>query len=215
MTDFRARAPGATYMPAIWILVGIMAALELMFQITDAMGRGYLRFIAQQMLGVRPDLAWSLTGDFPLQPFVVFFSHAFLHGGLVHLAMNATVLLAVGSVVVTVTGQRSAVILFLLCAVAGGALFAVLNAGQTLYLVGASGGVFGYLAAWKRWELQVLKHRKLPVDKVRTFLLALLAVNVALMFVYPNVSWEAHLGGFAAGWLIAPRLRRRHLGYRE
>jgi len=202
-------------MPAIWVLVGIMVALELLFQITDGLDRRDVRLVALQLFGVQPPLAWALEGVYPLQPFIVFFSHAFLHGDMLHLAMNATVLLAVGSVVVTVTGQRTAVVLFLLCAVAGGVLFALVNAGQTIFLVGASGGVFGFIAAWKRWELQVLRHRRLPTRKVRSFLIAFLVVNLILQFVYPNVSWEAHLGGFAAGWLIAPRLRRRHLGYRE
>lgn len=73
----------------------------------------------------------------------------------------------------------------------------------TQVTVGASGAVFGLFAA----SFFVLRRFGRDV----TWVAAILAINLALGFVIPNVSWQAHVGGMltgavlAAGYVYAPR----------
>ena len=71
----------------------------------------------------------------------MFVSHAFLHGSLLHMAMNMTILLALGRFTADRYGPGAVLPVFLLGAIAGGAVFGLL-AGERLPMVGASGAVF-------------------------------------------------------------------------
>jgi membrane associated rhomboid family serine protease len=68
--------------------------------------------------------------------------------------------------------------------------------------------VFGYFGVWKRWELQNFRAAGLSADSVWKFLLAFTVFNAAILLIYPNIAWQAHIGGFVTGWLLAPALRR-------
>jgi hypothetical protein len=81
----------------------------------------------------------------------MFVSHALLHGGLLHLGMNAAVLLGLGRLIGDRYGAGTMLPLFLLSAIAGGAAFALLNVSD-IPMVGASGAVFGFLGVWTAWD---------------------------------------------------------------
>ncbi|HYN57856.1 MAG TPA: rhomboid family intramembrane serine protease, partial [Motilibacterales bacterium] len=61
--------------------------------------------------------------------------------------------------------------------------------------VGASGAIFGLMAAW------IVVGRRL--DRDVTQVIVLLGINVALGFVLGGVDWRAHLGGAVTGALVA------------
>ena len=75
-------------------------------------------------------------------------------------------------------------------------------------LVGASGALFGFFGALKRWEWIWLQETGLPKQRFWRTIGGLVIINVILFFGYPGgiVAWEAHLGGFIAGWFLAPAL---------
>ena len=130
---------------------------------------------------------------------------AFLHGGLLHLALNMYGLYLFGPPLEAALGRARFLALYLVSALGGSAAsFAFNRPGQVS--VGASGAIFGLFAAW------FVVSRRLGRD-VRQ-LWVLLAINVVLGFVVPNVDWRAHLGGFLAGGALtlalvyAPRSRR-------
>ncbi len=150
---------------------------------------------------------------FTLQPVTMFFSYAFLHGGLLHLIGNMVAVLALGGIVVARIGQKGFLLLYAVTAVGGAGAFAMLSSSD-VPMVGASGAVFGLIGAWKFWEWQLRQHFGSPMRPLWRSLAGLFLLNVALwVFMQGLVAWEAHLGGFVAGVVFAaivtPSLRYR------
>lgn len=149
---------------------------------------------------------------FALQPVTMFLSYALLHGGLLHLIGNMVVVLSLGGVAVGRLGQGGFVTLYIVTAIGGAAGFALLSASLSP-MVGASGAVFGLIGAWQYWEYLRLRARQAPLSPVWRTMVALVLVNAAMWwFLDGFLAWEAHLGGFVAGWiwaaLMSPRAMR-------
>lgn len=138
----------------------------------------------------------------------------FLHGGGVHLVMNAVAALAFGAPVARYLGLegRGATVFFLFylaCGVVANYAFARIHPGLDAVLVGASGAVFGLIGAATR--LLVGRGRLAPVfqRQVMGMSAAWIGVNllIAVLGFAPGmegaiVAWEAHVAGFVAGLLL-------------
>lgn len=174
--------------------------------------------------GVAEDgIAYTFGGE-PWTDYTSFFTYAFLHGGLGHLAMNMLWLVAMGSAVARrVGGARFTVFFFLACA--GGALLHLwLHEGSLMPVVGASAGVSGLMAAAMRIMFapkmfvrtpdgrRVIVSGRLPdVTDRRVLTIALVWVGINLVLGLQgmttadgqvlSIAWEAHVGGFAVGLL--------------
>lgn len=129
-----------------------------------------------------------------------FLTAAFLHspGAITHLGFNLMGLWVMGQFLEPFLGRGRFLALYLLSALGGSVGYLVLAApalaGPDAWMqptVGASGAVFGLFGA------AVLATREAG-GSVRG-LLVLLAINAALPLVYPNIAWQAHLGGFVTG----------------
>ncbi len=200
----RPAAPQSGAPRFLWVLVGIMAGIEAVLGLS---GAGYLG---------PPDLRWTafrfgafwvpiLDGQvmplYPGQGVAMFLTYAFLHGGLAHLALNGVVLLSLGKFVAERIGPARTLWLLLLAAVAGGAGFGFLSSGGAP-MVGASGAVFGLIGLWQCWDYRARRRAGLPVRPVLGAIVALAVANVVLfVFLYGGLAWEAHLGGWLAGWV--------------
>jgi membrane associated rhomboid family serine protease len=81
-----------------------------------------------------------------------------------------------------------------------GGAFAYWLGGPEDIAVGASGAIFGLFGIWLSWAI----HRRdtLHGRALLTQLIFLLAINAAIPFIFRNVSWQAHLGGLIAGFVI-------------
>lgn len=163
-------------------------------------------------------------------------THAFLHAGWEHVLINSAWMLVFGTPVARRYGSRATLIAFTAAAVVGAAMFALFSSPQISILVGASGGISGLTGIAMRFVFQpvvvgpdpetgkpaVLGRllaswpdiaRSVPA---RTFIVFWLALN-ALVPLVPaltgglaaSVAWQAHLGGFVFGLLVAPLLERR------
>jgi membrane associated rhomboid family serine protease len=124
---------------------------------------------------------------------------AFLHGNLIHIAMNMLVLWLIGAPVEQAIGRGRFLALYLVSGLSGaaGALIFDPNA----ITVGASGAIFGILGA------------ALVLEWQRSYVLGgqalgLLVVNLVFTFAIPNISIGGHLGGLAGGALGALALSR-------
>ena len=137
-------------------------------------------------------------------------SYSLLHGDWMHLCLNGVALFALGGACWRIMGTGRFLIFFALTAIAGAILFAMLRPAETGPLVGASGSIFGLIAALKRFEFRV---QALQGEETASAVLRFMALIVILNFVIGFVTgglmaWEAHIGGFALGWVLTPYLVR-------
>ncbi|HEU5113760.1 MAG TPA: rhomboid family intramembrane serine protease [Acidimicrobiia bacterium] len=127
------------------------------------------------------------------------FSVVLLHGSLTHIIFNMWALWVLGPQIERGVGTWPFVSLFLASAGVGG-VFAYYLGGPTDIAVGASGAIFGLFGIWLSWAL----HRRNTMQGRALLgqLIFLLLINAAIPFVFRTVSWQAHLGGLIAGFLI-------------
>jgi membrane associated rhomboid family serine protease len=136
-----------------------------------------------------------------------FVTYAFLHNGLLHVAMNTLGLVIFGPAVEERMGGRSFLLYYLYCAL-GGALFTLGLSGlvPTGAMVGASAAVLGIMVAYAVfWPDAELLAFPLPMPiKARTLVLALVGISVVLAFLPlgSGVANGAHVGGALFGYLF-------------
>ncbi|OKI20792.1 rhomboid family intramembrane serine protease [Nocardiopsis sp. TSRI0078] len=117
---------------------------------------------------------------------------AFLHGGIFHLLFNGYALYILGTQLERWLGHGRFLALWVLGALAGSVLSLLVEPYQ--FSVGASGAIFALFGA------VFVIGRRLGLDL--RMIGVLLAVNLVLTFVVPNISWTAHIGGLVAGLLL-------------
>jgi membrane associated rhomboid family serine protease len=123
-----------------------------------------------------------------------------VHGGALHLFMNAAVLANVGAFVERLLGARR-MLAVLFGGVLGGSLASFATNPQRS--VGISGGLFALVGALL--VVGVRHRRALPPPARRMLVrapLEIIVLNVALGLVLPVIDDAAHLGGLAAGLLL-------------
>lgn len=189
----------------------VIAGIELVLELSD---RGLLSDPGLRSRVYMVGAFWSglLHGArpvFDLQPWTMFLTHAFLHGGFLHMAMNLAVLLGLGRFTADRYGDWTVLPSFLVSAAAGGLAFGLLT-GDPTPMVGASGAVFGFIGIWTVWDWRRLARAGASVRPVVTRVLALAAMNAIFFFGLSGMlAWQAHLGGFLAGLLLGMWFERR------
>lgn len=146
-----------------------------------------------------------------------FLTSAFVHSQqATHILFNMFALYLVGPVLEQALGRIRFLTLYVVSAI-GGSVAVLLLAGQShneatfinwlTPVVGASGAVFGLFAAL----FVVMRRVNANVNQI----VVILAINVVISFMVPNISWQGHLGGLIVGGLLAaayanaPREKRR------
>jgi membrane associated rhomboid family serine protease len=145
-------------------------------------------------------------------------TYAFLHGGLLHLALNMYALWLFGTRLEYVWGGRMFTVYYFSCVI-GAALtqlvvseIALLQGGAAYPVLGASGGVFGLLLAFgllfPETEL-ILLFPPIPI-KAKWFVIGYGAVELfaGVTGTMEGVAHFAHLGGMATGYLLLRYWRR-------
>lgn len=185
-------------------LVGFIALVELALTAAD---HGILFDPNLRGRVFLPGAFWAslLHGSAPLfaaQPVTMFFTHALLHGSLLHMVMNMAILLALGRFAADRYGAGVILPVFLLSAIAGGAAFGLLASGA-YPMVGASGAVFGFLGLWIAWDWRRHRRHGASPAPVARRVAVLAGLNVLLFFgLQGMLAWQAHLGGFLAGLAV-------------
>lgn len=127
-------------------------------------------------------------------------SYSFLHAGFLHVLLNTYVLLVLGDLLERVLGSVRFLVVYSV-AVLGSGLACLAFSGASL-TVGASGGVWGLLAAHAMlayFPRGLLPQALLP--GMRRAAMTNLVLNVMVSFM-PHVSMSGHFGGGAAGALL-------------
>jgi rhomboid protease GluP len=126
------------------------------------------------------------------------FTAIYLHGSLLHIFFNVLWIRDLGPAVTEIYGPARAFIVF----VASGAIgFIVSNLASGAPTIGASGSIFGLLAAL------IVYGRRRGSTMLSTQLWQWAVVLFVMGFLLPNVNNWAHGGGFAGGWLTATVMR--------
>lgn len=144
--------------------------------------------------------------------------HMISHGGLSHLLMNLGAVMALTPVVLRRFGPGWAawprwIVLFVGAGLAGAATFLAVNPAGAVPMVGASGAICGLWGFAARVDpdgrlvglrsaqvLRAVRHFAL----VNLVLFAILHLLARLADAPGGLAWEAHLGGFLFGLLLAP-----------
>lgn len=148
------------------------------------------------------------------------FTYAFLHGGFAHVAINMVWLAAFGSPLANRLGVLWFALFFAATGVASVVLFWALHPYGEAPLVGASGAISGMMGAAARFGFRIDRSSGraafagpvLPISAVlrsrgvMTFLAVWMVINLATGLIgfapgiVGQIAWEAHIGGFVAGF---------------
>ncbi len=145
-----------------------------------------------------------------------FLTAAFLHSTTpLHIMFNMYALWLVGPFLEQAFGRGRFLALYLLAAFGGsvGVLLLAdpLGPSWNTGVVGASGAVFGLFGA----IIPVLRRMGRNAGQI----VVLIAINMALPFLVPNIAWQAHIGGLVVGLVIgagfaaAPRDKQKLVGW--
>ena len=161
-------------------------------------------FVQWTLLGDSDTVRWfGYTNGALLSQWWTLGSYMFVHGGLLHLALNMYSLWLFGPRLEAELGAPRFAALYAWSGLGGVALHAVF--GGAGFLIGASGAVFGVMLAYALlWpDDEVLFFGVLPL-RVMTLVLLLGGVNLlqGMATAGSGVAHFAHLGGFLFAWLF-------------
>lgn len=157
-------------------------------------------------------------------------TYALLHADAVHLIVNLVWMASFGGALARRFGSARFLLLSLVSAVAGAALYFVVRAGEEALMIGASGAISGMMAATARFAFspggplagggRSPEAYRLPAERLSTVIRSSRALGFILMWFAVNllfglagglvpgaagpIAWEAHIGGFLAGLLGFP-----------
>lgn len=117
----------------------------------------------------------------------------FIHFGVLHIAMNMFMLFQLGQLLEPALDRARYFLMYMACLLGGSLGVLVLDGSSLSITGGASGAVFGLMAA-----AAVGLHRR-GVNIFSTSLGTVLLLNIVLTFTIPGISKGGHLGGIAAG----------------
>ena len=160
------------------------------------------RLWAWQHGGFWTGLLGNWRPNYAAQPWLMFVTYGFLHGGLVHFGVNMLTLFSLAPPLVDRMGQGRFLLLYMASMIGGGLGFALLSQSPQP-MVGASGALFGLAGAVMALSWQYLRARGESLRPVIRSLLWLAGLNLVLWWAMSGMlAWETHLGGFVVGWLM-------------
>ncbi|HET7086462.1 MAG TPA: rhomboid family intramembrane serine protease [Rhizomicrobium sp.] len=201
--------------PAIVLwLIGLLAVLHL-WRVTRP-GDQPQALIYQ--FGFYPPRYSDPVGQHLWERVVPFISYMGVHNDWTHLIINSLWLLAFAPIVARRWGTALFLLFFGICGVAGAATYLAFNWASPLPVVGASGAISGLMAAALRmlpgqtpWAVPG-ETPLAPLYSRQMLVFTLLWAGINLLTGLTGlgmggdsglIAWQAHLGGFLAGLLLA------------
>jgi membrane associated rhomboid family serine protease len=220
--------------PAVVATVAVLVLVHAlrMLVLTDAEDLRFLLTFA--FIPARYDVDLVNGGSFPGgfgADLWTFFTYAFLHADLLHLALNLAWLLPFGAALARRFGTWRYVAFMLVVAAAGAFTHLVTHRGAMVPMIGASAAISGAMAAALRFVFQQgaplglwrpdrnADAYRMPASSLLATLrnprfLMFLGVWIGLNALFglgsvsigqgagQEIAWQAHLGGFVAGLLL-------------
>jgi rhomboid protease GluP len=129
----------------------------------------------------------------------------FLHGGMLHIAMNSWVLYDLGAQTEELYGTSRMIAMYIISTITG--FWASYH--WAPLSVGASAGLFGLIGAMIAYGV---RDRSAHATALRGFYVRWAVYGLVLGFVIPNIDMAAHIGGLVGGFVVGyiagtPQLR--------
>lgn len=201
----------------------LIATNCLVFMFELSLGRHLDAFIFQYGLVPARFLDLLHSGQFHAAAVLPMFTSMFLHGGWLHLLGNILFLYIFGDNVEDRFGHGWYLLFYLVAGLAAGATQTYFNSGSEMPMVGASGAIAGVLGSY----VFMFPHAKVTTLIPIFFFFQIVELPAFLFlgiwFVMQAISgllslgigsdaggvaWWAHIGGFAAGAVLFPFLRK-------
>jgi membrane associated rhomboid family serine protease len=161
---------------------------------------------------------------------VPFVSYMGLHSDFTHLGINLLWLLAFGPIVARRFGPFRFYVFFLVCGVAGAVTHLAMNWGSPMPVIGASAAISGLMAAGVRMMPARGPFGQVPAnDQALASLWTLRLLGFSAVWLVINavvgviglggggevrvIAWEAHMGGYVAGYLLTGPFNRWSFTY--
>ena len=122
---------------------------------------------------------------------------AFLHGGLIHIGVNMLSLWFLGRFIEYALGSWRMFVVYMFSLIVSG-LGVVFFSSPMVPTVGASGAIFGLFGALFAIGFKLGKP---GMDLVRANV-GILVLNLIITFTVPQISWQAHVAGLLAGFVL-------------
>jgi membrane associated rhomboid family serine protease len=210
--------------PVVLVLIGACVAIYL--------AGAYLLSAHSYMLLIENAAFIPQAVDVNPIALVTLFTYAFLHGSIAHVAVNMIWLAAFGSPLANRLGTARFLAFWALTSASAAGFYWLFHMWAPVVLVGASGAISGMMGAAARFGFHIDRsHGKaafsgapLPIlvclrlRSVVAFLTVWMLINLltGLVSFTPGVSdqiaWEAHIGGFLAGFLGIDWFDKRRRG---
>ncbi|UVK36787.1 rhomboid family intramembrane serine protease [Mesorhizobium sp. AR10] len=219
------REPVFNLPPVVLAVIGICVVVHLIryYGLTDE--QDFSLLIRAAFIPIR----YSGRFDIDFYAFSSPFTYAFLHGGFAHLAINMVWLAAFGSPLANRFGTLWFSLFFAATGLAAVVLFWAVHPLGEAPLVGASGAISGMMGAAARFGFRIDRSSgkaafagaPLPIAAVlrsrgvMTFLAVWMVINLVTGLVgfapgvESQIAWEAHIGGFVAGFFGLRAFDRR------
>lgn len=144
------------------------------------------------------------------QPWTIL-TNLFIHAGFGHILANMLTLFFFGRFLLMLVGERRFLLVYFIGGLLGNIFYLFLAPSPFITGIGASGAVFavGGALAVMRPQLRVLIF---PIPIPLPIWVAILG-GFVIISLFPNVAWQAHLGGLIFGLFMGYvfRKRERHL----
>jgi membrane associated rhomboid family serine protease len=169
-------------------------------------------------------------GALMLADYLPFVTNMFLHGSWLHLILNMWTLWLFGPPVEDRFGHAGYFVFYLACGVLASITHVVFNADSPIPALGASGAIAGVLGCHMRLFPMARLVIMIPILFIPFFFEVPAFVFAGLWFLTQvaqgagellmpsdagGVAWWAHIGGFVAGSVLTPLLRRPERRYRS
>lgn len=206
---------------------GLIAANTIVFLHEAGLGDYELnRFLARYGL-----IPARLTGnpDVTIQDALPLFTNMFLHGGWLHLIFNMWTLWLFGAAIEDRLGHARYLMFYLACGLIASTTHLLFNFDSVVPALGASGAIAGVLGCYMRLFPLSRLVVMVPILFLPLFFEVPAFVFAGLWFVLQliqgagqllapstgeGIAFWAHVGGFVAGFVLAPGIRRPPRAYR-
>lgn len=125
------------------------------------------------------------------------FTSAFLHGSIAHIGLNMLSLYWLGRFIELALRPWRMFVVYFVSLIAA-SISVILFSPPDAATLGASGAIFGLFGALFAIGLKLGERGR---ELVRSNI-GILVLNLVWSFAFPGISWQAHLGGLIAGFIV-------------